>query len=140
MMIDGNFKIATDSHIHGGTTAGLLHPAYSPPRGNHLSSTNGFRTFATLAFQSRHGGIAQASQGHTTATDSGIGFPSRIPLHPAQHQFCPYTLGKLLQQRTYQPVAIPDDSPPPVIRLRTAPRALPHPRDEPRSPLLDFNG
>ena len=61
-------------------------------------------------------------------------------IHPAQHQFGPYTLGKLLQQRTYQPVAISDDSPSSVIRLRTAPRALPHPRDEPRPSLLDLNG
>ena len=140
MMIDGNFKITTDQ-LTLTFTEGQRQDFFirhTPHRVEIIyPPQTDFEHLQPWLFKV----VTEALRKQAKAIlPPGIGFPSRIPLHPAQHQFCPYTLGKLLQQRTYQPVAIPDDSPPPVIRLRTAPRALPHPRDEPRSPLLDFNG
>ena len=97
MMIDGNFKIATDQLT--------------------LTFTEGQRQ----DFFIRH-------------------TPHRVEIiYPPQTDFehlQPWLFKVVTEALRKQAKAIL----PPVIRLRTAPRTLPHPRDEPRSPLLDFNG
>lgn len=143
MMIDGNFKIATDQLTLTFTEGQrqdffIRHTPHRveiiyPPQTDfeHLQPwlfkvvTEALRKQAKAILPPRIQELASRHGFHYT----------RLSINSARTRW-----GKLLQQRTYQPVAIPDDSPPPVIRLRTAPRTLPHPRDEPRSPLLDFNG
>ena len=141
MMIDGNFKIATDQRLshsrrdNGRTSSSGILPhrveIIYPPQTDFEHLQPWLFKVVTEALRKPRPYYRHGFRNWLPVTDS---------VTPGSASILPYTLGKLLQQRTYQPVAIPDDSPPPVIRLRTAPRALPHPRDEPRSPLLDFNG
>ena len=90
MMIDGNFKITTDQ-LTLTFTEGQRQDFFirhTPHRVEIIyPPQTDFEHLQPWLFKSSRRHCA-SSQGHTTATDSGTGFPSRIPLHPAQHQFC----------------------------------------------------